>query len=73
MAYAIPKQNNNTSSQKTNDEQQANNVQQGQRQDPRQKIMNIPGEDTGYTHQGNKVVKTQYERTIRKPDRLKYE
>ena len=58
MAYATPKQNSNTSSQKTNDEQQANNVQQGRRQDPRQKTMNIPRQDTGYTHQGNKVVKT---------------
>ena len=73
MAYATPKQNNNTSSQKTNHEQQANNVQQGRGQDPRWKTMNILWEDTGYTHQGNKVVKTWYRRIIRKPDRLKYE
>ena len=58
MAYAMPKQNNSTSSQKMNNEQQANNVQEGRRQDPRQKTMNIPREDTGYTQQGNKVVKT---------------
>ena len=37
MAYATSKQNNNTSSQKMNDEQKANNVQQGRGQDPRQK------------------------------------
>ena len=73
MAYATPKHYNKTSSQKMNDKQQANNVQQGKRQDPRQKIMNIPREDTGYTHQGNEVVITWYGRTIRKPDRLKYE
>ena len=54
----MPKQNNSTSSQKMNDEQQTNNVQQGRRQDPRQKTMNIPREDTGYTQQGNKGVKT---------------
>ena len=54
----MSKQNNSTSSQKTNDEQQANNVQQGKRQDPRQKTMKIPREDTGHTQEDNKVVKT---------------
>ena len=58
---------------KTNDEQQANNVQQGRRQDPRQKTMKIQKGDIAYTQQDNEVLKTQYGRTIRKPDRLKYE
>ena len=40
---------------KTNDEQQANNGQQGRRQDPGLKTMNIPREDTGYTQKDNKV------------------
>ena len=44
-----------------------------ERQDPRLNTMNIPREDTGYTQQGNKVLKTRYGRAIRKPDRLKYE
>ena len=58
MAYAMPKQNNSSNIQKTNDEQQANNGQQGMRQDPRLKTMNIPREDTSYTQQDNKVLKT---------------
>ena len=44
----MPKQNNSNSIQKSSDEQQANNDQQGKRQDPKQKTMNIPREDTGY-------------------------
>ena len=66
MAYAMPKQNNSTSSQKTNDEQQ------GRRQDPRKKTMNIPREDTGYTQQGNKVVNMIWKKN-QTADRLKYE
>ena len=58
MAYATPKQNNSSNIQKTNDEQQVNNGQQGRRQDPGQITMNIPREDTGYTQQDNKVLKT---------------
>ena len=53
----MPKQNNSNNIQKTNDEQQANNGQQGRRQDPRQKTMNIPREDTSYTQQDNEVLK----------------
>ena len=41
MAYVMPKQNNSNNIQKPNDEQQANNGQQGRRQDPKQKTMNI--------------------------------
>ena len=58
---------------KTNNEQQSNNGQQGRRQDPRLKTMNILREDTGYTQEDNKVLKTQYGRTLRKPDITKYE
>ena len=57
MAYAMTKQNSSNNTQKTNDEQQANNGQQGRRQDPRQKTMNIQKEDTGYTQQDNEVLK----------------
>ena len=72
MAYAMTKQNSSNNTQKTKDEQQANSGQQGRRQDPRQKTVNIQREDTGYTKQDNEVLKTQYGRTMRKPDRLKY-
>ena len=69
----MPKQNNSNNIPITSDEQQASKDQQGRRQDTRQKTMNIQREDTGYTQQYNEVLKTQNGRTIRKPDRLKYE
>ena len=61
MAYATPKQNNSNNIQKINDEQQANNGQQGRRQDPRKETMDIQREDTGYTQQDNEVLKHDME------------
>ena len=58
--------------QKTHPEQQLENVHK-EGAGAHTKTVNNTMEDTGSTQQNIKIVKTRDGRTIRKPDRLKYE
>ena len=67
-----PTHNNNNNIQNAHIEQWNKDIPQGRRQDPMQKTVNNPREDSISTQQSEKVVKTRHGRTIKKPDRLTY-
>ena len=63
---------NSKNVQKLQAEIQTKNIPQRRGQDLIQKTVNNPREDTDHTQQDNIVVKMQYGRTVKRPDRLTY-